>query len=610
MTQIVSPPQVDIDKSLAVIDEIGTIGIRVIVLPKKPPKLTKEADDDAPMDLEADEIFLAGAANTLGSYLEASKGGRRCVVFLVNGQRQDFLDNLFIVQQLGFKYLRNRTMIAVDVDGLSPEALDDLMQGSRQGFFKGTVWEALIRRAIATLKDDPDLLRLEEEAEEQVSELRSGDEKVKEALDQLIDDHHDHGEHVITGGAGAGGDGKNDETFGFTTVKTGQVVSLVPPDQGAAAELPVITTKPDANTIRVKPGEERIFNIKSRPFNAWAALADMVIEVEPKVPELTLVRERQAEREVVKLIFSEPKGFNQDHYPIRANIVAVARFNGIKEPRRVELGVLIKPDRMPAPPVLKNPPTFLQVSTRQPVPIKQGTTDTHVRLKWDGFDSLAVGDDPTWTFRAKLDAPNEQQPKMTFSSPSNGRFTLLITPRVDWTLGQHLNFEVEAVGPNNATLKTTFDANVIEKPEEPEEPQRQPRLLNADVPRGSIRRPPYVLKYVKEEQWEMPCWDAENWTAADPGCFMAPTVRDPLTLIINEDMQLLKDYRKYITDKTTVETEVTRRVNKYTSHIAFHLYQMYQASLDRGKNQEDDAQNRAEITRVAATLIKLMEIAR
>jgi hypothetical protein len=602
--------QLDLDKSVAVIDEYGTIGIRVIVLPKKVPKLSKETDEETPLDLEGDELYLSGSASALASYLEASKGGRRCVVFLVNGQRQDFLDNLFIVQQLGFKYLRNRTMIAVDVDGLSPEALGDLMQGSRQAFFKGTVWEAIIRRIVATLKDDPDLVRLEEEAEEQISELRSGDEKVKEALDQLIDDHHDRGQHVVTGGLGAGGDSKNDDMFGFTTVKKGEVVSLVPPDQGAPADLPVLTTKPDAHSVRLKPDEERAINIKARPANAWAALADLAVEVEPKVPELAIKIDRQAERAVIKLEFIPPKGFDPDHYPIRTTLVALARFNGIKEPRRVELNVLIKPDKMPKPPELRDPPTFLKISTRQPVLIKQGSTATHVRMKWDGFDSLALGDSPAWVFRARLDGSDAEQPQTTFSSPSDGRFTLLITPRGDWSVGQHLHFKVEAIG-GTKTLASEFDAEVIAKPDEPEEPKPEPRLLKTDVPHGSNRRPPYVLKYVKEDQWEStPCWDEESFSGDDPGCFTTPTARDPLTLIINEDMTLLKDYRKYITDKSTAEAEVTRRVNKYTSHIGYHLYQMYQASIDQSKDQDSDVRNRAEIQRVAATLIKLMEIAR
>jgi hypothetical protein len=125
-------------------------------------------------------------ATPLGNYLESSRG-KRCIAFLVNGQRQEFLDNSFIVQELGFKYLRNRIMIAVDVDGLAPEAIGKMMQGSRQGFYRGRIFDAICKRIVATLKNDPDLVRLEEEAEEAVSELSAGDEKVKQTLDQLID---------------------------------------------------------------------------------------------------------------------------------------------------------------------------------------------------------------------------------------------------------------------------------------------------------------------------------------------------------------------------------------------------------------------------------------
>ena len=62
--------------------------------------------------------------------------------------------------------------------------------------------EAITKRIVATLKHDPDLLRFEEEAEEAVSELSAGDEKVKQTLDQLIDSHHDLG-HAFAEGVGA-----------------------------------------------------------------------------------------------------------------------------------------------------------------------------------------------------------------------------------------------------------------------------------------------------------------------------------------------------------------------------------------------------------------------
>ena len=70
------------------------------------------------------------------------------------------------MRDLELKYLRNRMIVVVDCDGLKPEAIAHLMQGSRHQFFEGTVYSALESRVVATLKGDPDLRRLEEEAED------------------------------------------------------------------------------------------------------------------------------------------------------------------------------------------------------------------------------------------------------------------------------------------------------------------------------------------------------------------------------------------------------------------------------------------------------------
>ena len=56
------------------------------------------------------------------TYLESTKRGKECCVFLINGQRQDAWDDTFIERDLGLKYLRHRTLIVVDLDGLKNEA--------------------------------------------------------------------------------------------------------------------------------------------------------------------------------------------------------------------------------------------------------------------------------------------------------------------------------------------------------------------------------------------------------------------------------------------------------------------------------------------------------
>src|SRR5450755_1301965 len=103
--------------------DLGTVSIRVFVLPPKPKK-GAEKEVAVPLDAQEGEEFLLDqqGATPVSSYLEASRG-KRCIVYLVNGQRQEHDDNGFIVQDLGFRYLRARMMIMVDVDGLAPEAI-------------------------------------------------------------------------------------------------------------------------------------------------------------------------------------------------------------------------------------------------------------------------------------------------------------------------------------------------------------------------------------------------------------------------------------------------------------------------------------------------------
>ena len=54
-----------------------------------------------------------------------------------------------------------------------------------------------------------------------------------------------------------------------------------------------------------------------------------------------------------------------------------------------------------------------------------------------------------------------------------------------------------------------------------------------------------------------------------------------------------------------------RKLTKYTSHIAFHMYQMYQETIGKKDENVDaaDSLRRAEVRRVALTMIKLMDVA-
>lgn len=591
------------------VTDLGSISIRVFVLPPKPKKGSgKEAAP--PIDLEEGEAFTLEqtSSSPLGSYLESNKG-KRCVVFLVNGQRQDFLDNSFIVQELGFKYLRARMMIVVDVDGLAPEAIGKMMQGSRQGFYKGHIFEAITKRIVATLKKDPDLVRLEEEAEEAVSELSAGDEKVKQTLDQLIESHHDRGRDFAEG-VGSAGDAQNSDQLGFRTVVKDGVVTLLPPDKGVAADYPVLSS--GSANVRLRPNQAREISVKAIPSEHWLALTQFNVESDSGVPELNVEKERLEDHGKLTLLFAEPEGFDADQYPVRAKVKVTARFNGIREARQTELSVLIKPDKDAPDPILVDEPTKLKVTSREPVKLRPSEGDTHVRLRWDGKDRLLNANVPQWKFSARLiGGDGKVPPEMSFSEALAGRFSLLISPRNEWQVGERLKFEVVATGPGRRQLSATFEAEVVNATSPADDkPDKGPRLIDSEFKTGQMRRPPYQLFVIKRDAYAQPCWDADEWTDEDPGAFIGPTDRAPLTLIINEDMGALRDFRRALTKRNT-EQDVERKVNKYTSHIAFHLYQMYQATQGRKEENVDaaDARRREEIRRVAMTMIRLMDVA-
>ena len=595
-----------LDKSLdtALAEGHGTITIRVVVL-EKGMAAAPATVDETPADAAADEMLPETDKRPVSGFLEESKRGRQCCVFLINGQRQHFWDNQFIVRDLELKYLRNRMIVVVDCDGLKPEAVAELMQGSRHQFYEGTVYSALESRVVATLKGDPDLRRLEEEAEDEISSLQAGDEAVKAALDQLIEAHHDAAPHVDHGHTQAG-DAARDEGAPGSLVQTQNVVIEGDSSVGKPATEPVLNLRPDVATIRIKPNDDRRFLIYPKPEPAWKALESMALTFDPPVKELQVTRTSQLTGEEVALKFVEPDDFDEDEYPIETTMRSTATFKGHAEPRVLERRVVITPgQKKPKKPVeLKDDPTFIKVTSRQPIKILGAGPDVHVKMRWDGKDELITGNPPQWAIKVMCDSPSVE-PQTFLTKPEGGRFELLIQAAAGLRGGEQLKFDVEAVGPGK-TLSTSFLADVVEPP--------QPRKISAKLPGGGQRRPPYDLRYVKKENWhEENCWGSA-WTGAEPGAFEPPTKTSPLTIFINTDMDLLTTYRDSLLAKKLGETTIQQRINKYTAHVAFHLYQMYEKQKQTEKQPAGtteaptEDQMRDEIQRVSRTLLKLMEV--
>jgi hypothetical protein len=599
----------ELDKSLntTLNEGYGTITIRVVVLEKGlAASPAPNVADDSPADAAPDEVLPDTDKRPTSTFMEEPKRGRQCCVFLINGQRQHAWDNHFIVRDLDLKYLRNRMIVVVDCDGLKPEAIAQLMQGSRHQFFEGKIYFDLEARVVATLKGDPDLRRLEEEAEDDISSLQAGDEAVKAALDQLIESHHDSASHASHGHGQPGAANREQGTSG-TLIQTQDVV--VPGDSslGKPGTDPVLHIMPDVATIRLKPNDARKCHIYPKPEGAWKTIESMFLTVDPPLKELQLTRTSQLSGEDVTFKFVEPEDFDEDEYPIETLLRTTAMFKSHPEPRVLERRVVINPSKKrtkkPIAP-LKDDPTFLKVTSRQPIKIVVGGPDVHVKLRWDGKDELVTSTPAIWTFQFSCESPSVEPPTF-LTRPVDGRFELLIQGSTGLKIGEQLKFDIEAVGPGK-TLSTAFLADITES--------QSPRKIASKIPGGGQRRPPYDLKYVKKENWDdETCW-GETWNGDDAGSFEPPSAKSPLTIFVNQDMELLASYREMLIAKKNAETTIQQRINKYTAHVAFHLYQMYlknkevESQANGTAEAQTEEQMRDEIQRVARTLLKLMEV--
>lgn len=597
------------------VDDYGAIGIRVVVLNKSTastaPAQSDEEADEAELDLDpADDPKVK---NPVDSFLEApGTRGKLCCVFLINGQRQHAWDNSFITRDLEFKYLRNRMLIIVDVDAMRPEAIADLMQGSRHQFKEGKVYAALQRRLIDVLKGDPDLVKLEDEAEQDVLSLKSGDEVVRQALDELIDSHHDAGDHSVHGDLQPGNDTRNEFLPGGLK-QTQRTVLRSDDAELDPAEQPVLVMAPDNQSIRLHPGEDKTVRFVPSPMEFMPTLERFVVTAYPPVQNLHLKQVIRQDGVAVELVFNETEGMDDDEYPIETTLKGVATFKDVQDSRTCERRLFITPRREPSgktrakrepKPLLENP-TSLRVTSHPPIRMVAGGPDVHVKLKWDGKDELAAGDSPVWKFRATVNAKQDLVP--SFTEPKDGKFQLLLRAPDDLPVGDTLRVNIEALGPGNVSLSATCELIVVEP--------LTPRRLTLVAPGGAQRKPPYVLRIVRKEDWgSETCWGSRAWSSEDPAAFQAPTQNQPLVLLINEDAGMLLDAQERMVAKKRAESTIEQRNRKYQSHIAFHLWQMYRWQKEAMEAPEgtvkvpSEEDFRTEIRRVAGTLLQLMAV--
>jgi hypothetical protein len=443
-------------------EDLGKIGIRVVVF-KKLEGQAKKGNADELLDLEEGEDFAVGDSG-VNSYLEVPKRGKLCCVFLINGQRHHGLDNSFIVNELRMKYLRKRMILVLDLDGLTPRAIAEIIQGSRSGLFEGKVYHRIHARLVSTLKNDPDLVALEEQAAEELSQLQVGDAAVQEALDQLIDEHFEGGDHWADGTSQSGGKQGLAITSDGKKVQMDVVKAAL---DGDSATYPILLCSHSAATYRLRPNVKGKLFIGAEPQSEWAHLADMVAVADPTTPGFNIQLDKKSNHAVVEMEFAEPSGFDQDQYPLEISVSVLATFKDRPELRLTDKLVVIRPPGNPPPPPpplqLRDEPTFIRVSSRQPVRMVDGSGAAHVRMRWDGKDELTVDPNPSWTFDGVCTS-HKDIASLTFTQPVAGRFEALIHVSGEPLIGTKLKFEIKALGPTGKSLQTSLDAEVVQLP--------------------------------------------------------------------------------------------------------------------------------------------------
>lgn len=599
---------IQLDKRLTRdLDDLGTIDIRVVVVPKKAEGNEVEIPD------EDDDFALAigKGKSPIDSYLERADGrGKMCVLFQLNGHRQDALDQVFIAKDLGFRYLRNRMLILVELDGLHQRALNKMLKGDRVGLFRGDVFLAIRKRIIDTLEEDPDLKRLQTEAEEQVAELDSGSEAIRKKLDQLIEEHHKTDDPTNAplppGGQAA---------LRFGAPKTQMVVVE---HAGGPPVLGPLLEAGGPQTLRMRPNAERTVDVCSAPSDAWSMLEGLSVRLDPPVEELSWQSEDlDGGGKRITVRFDEPAGADDDQYPVETKLQVLAKFAGYSEPRLIEKNIIVSPPAnrpKPTPPPLLADPTSLAVVSRQPVKLIPGGATAHVRMRWDGKDELTAGAAPTWQVRARCTTLSTF-PKINYTQPHSGRFELLIdTPR-SLLPTQKLEFLVEAVGPSGKILSAKLVAR-LEAPEveDPDKPGMRKRKV-AEIQAVPTR--PYEFKLIGEDDWDStPYWNKPMWDANSVGCFVPPSKGDPLILVVNKDYEPLKAAcASMVKNKGYVESTIEERRTKYFTHVGVHLYAMFRFRKELEKLPEADADYsptamdefmESEIERTAGTVLHLL----
>ena len=207
-------------------------------------------------------------------------------------------------------------------------------------------------------------------------------------------------------------------------------------------------------------------------------------------------------------------------------------------------------------------------------------------------------------------------PAVTVTQPHKGRFEAVVPCPQDrgaFGPGTTMIFQAEAIGRGGKTLSIQFEA-IVEETAPPVD-ENGPRHSSVTVPLAGDRKPNYRIVEISEKDYgETECPWGEAWDTSMAGAFIEPREKKPVTLIVNVDHELYRQFMAQELKGKPAESTIKRHRTRYIAHICYYLYQMFLSQQNPrsvsgaadSPTEPTDERNIQEINRVAKMLVRLM----
>lgn len=517
----------------------------------------------------------------LTNYIER-ENSRNTIIVTLNGQRHGTLEKSLISKICRLPRVADTLLVQVLVDGLNKMMIGELNTSNRgQLVQESNTTELIQNKLIECLKQDPDLYRWEQ----RLSELHAIEDEsineVKRLLDQLLDIGIDSGiggveSHQIPQGVGTN-------------------IEFNPCDPPTILDL---ATKEDP--IEIRKGESRSFTFElNAPDDIFRRRIHRGhITQSDNSNEMTFVFATNQFKNGRLPVEVRAKQDAEEYVTHQINFIFDADNLPISLERERSFVIIPQPKYEPV-----DPPTEFKFLRGNPIELQIGKHNIF-SLKFNGTNDILTRLNNPATLDLIYDYPSISLVRRI--GPNNGK--------IQFTLQVKNSAKINDVFKIKAQLKLSEDAILSDERLCRIIPQKEPTQKKGDYTKTS--RPNYDLKRIKKENWGILNWNEENIGKHELKKDEAD--KDCLNLYINVDSLTLENERQRRIRMGHSQNTIDRIDTKYVAHIAYHLFQQFDADRKLGaydytpstENKQEtimDLNNpeqiEAELKRVAKTLV-------